>query len=280
MHIDLFLLSYYSMFFIKKKLHLLSYFQPVLRKIKPSDSRNSLQQRPMQLGLEIKAGSPIILLPLSAFSDSVIVADLGEFSLKNSFHYADEPGIISIRRDQLGPVECLDVMHVDLVNTDLFAGVRHSKQVDDDDDDATAADRSGQMDMGSYYIRTKGTRLLNTKCHLKLLVERNLDSACTQNVPDVSVQGTLSRLEAVLDLQQYQLVRGFLSFNLGECIDDIFNESASASAYCGESYQNLSLVDDEIVSDFLLLQLTFKFLPQFFVFHRKTKTNMFGRIHR
>lgn len=101
--------------------------QPVLRKIKPSDSKHNLQQRPLQLGLEINAGSPIILLPLSSRSDKVIVADLGEFSLKNSFHLASETGIISIKRDGTGPDEILDVMHVDLVNTDLFAGVRISR---------------------------------------------------------------------------------------------------------------------------------------------------------
>lgn len=81
----------------------------------------------MQLGLEIKAASPIILLPLSAFSDKVIVADLGEFSLHNCFKMANEPDIISIRKLQDGPIEILDVMHVELVNTDLFAGVRHPK---------------------------------------------------------------------------------------------------------------------------------------------------------
>lgn len=86
-----------------------------------------MQERPMQLGLEITAGSPIILLPLSAFSDKVIVADLGEFSLYNSFKMANEPGIISIRKLEDGPIEILDVMHVELVNTDLFAGVRHPK---------------------------------------------------------------------------------------------------------------------------------------------------------
>lgn len=30
-------------------------------------------------------------------------------------------------RDTNGPIEIVDVMHVHLVNTDLFAGVRHSK---------------------------------------------------------------------------------------------------------------------------------------------------------
>ena len=65
-----------------------------MRKIKPSESKSNLQQRPLQLHLEINAGSPIILLPLSAKSEQVIVADLGEFSLKNSFHLVDEIGII------------------------------------------------------------------------------------------------------------------------------------------------------------------------------------------
>lgn len=82
----------------------------------------------MQLGIEIKAGSPIILLPLSAFSDRVIVADLGEFSLHNTFKMANEPDIISIRKLQEVPIEILDVMHVELVNTDLFAGIRHPRK--------------------------------------------------------------------------------------------------------------------------------------------------------
>lgn len=97
------------------------------------------------------------------------------------------------------------------------------------------------MDMGSYYITKNGSKLLKSKCHLKLLVERNMDTALSQNVPDISVQGTLSRLEAVLDLQQYQLVRGFLSYNLGEPIDELF----AKPAYFG-SYNNL--LSDEIVS--------------------------------
>lgn len=72
----------------------LEMLQPVLRKMKPSDSKSTLNQRPTQLELDIKAGSPIILLPLSASSNEVIVADLGEFSLKNSFHLTNEIGVI------------------------------------------------------------------------------------------------------------------------------------------------------------------------------------------
>lgn len=198
---------------------------PVLRRIKPSDSKSNLQQRPTQLELDIKAGSPIILLPLSSGSEKVIVADLGEFSLTNSFHYACEPKCISVKSDPDGVDEILDVMHVDLVNTDLFAGLRRCK------DEAKSGDVTDFcMDMGTYLILKKGANLLNDKCQLKLIVERNMDSWKTQNTPDFSVQGTLSKLEAVLNLQQYQLIRGFLSYNLGESIDDLFVEDVTSFA--------------------------------------------------
>lgn len=122
----------------------------------------------------------------------------------------------SIKKVPDGADEILDVMLVDLVNTDLFAGVRHAKNGPADGVTDVC------MDMGTYFILKKGANLLNSKCHLKLIVERNMDSWRTQNTPDFSVQGTLSRLEAVLNLQQYQLIRGFLSYNLGELIDDLF----------------------------------------------------------
>lgn len=197
----------------------------LIRKIKSSESRTTFQQRPTQLRLSIKAGSPMILLPLSAKSNRVIVADLGEFSLENSFHFASETEhVISVRRDVDGTNEILDVMLVNLVNTDLFAGERHAKQ----DDRLAAAGIVAAaisdplcMDMGSYVVCKQDANLLNDKCQLKLIVERNLETWRSHNVPDFSVQGTLSRLEAVLNLQQYQLVRGFLQHNLGEALDDI-----------------------------------------------------------
>ncbi len=158
--------------------------------------------------------------------------------------------------DDTGPDEILDVMQVHLVNTDLFAGVRISKS------DFVAGkfilfvpfpskilrfcfsfffvgSIVGKLDicidMNSYAILKQGSNLLNSKCHLKLIVERNMDSWNSHNVPDFSVHGTLSRLEAVLDLQQYQLVRGFLSYNLGECIDDLNVEPT----YNSDSRSNL-----------------------------------------
>lgn len=41
-----------------------------------------------------------------------------------------------------------------------------------------------------------------------------------RNIPDISVNGSLSGLDAVIDCDQYKLFRGFLSFKFGEPIDD------------------------------------------------------------
>ncbi|XP_055691450.1 intermembrane lipid transfer protein Vps13D isoform X2 [Lutzomyia longipalpis] len=211
--------------------------QPVMKKIKPSESRQNLHQRPIQLGLEIKAESPIILLPMSSRSSKVIVADLGEFSLRNSFRWSTEKSVISVQRrgidETTGKVlsEILDVMSVKLVNTNLFAGTRSER--------SAANAPSGEdlcLDMGSYSVMKEGPSLLKNKCHLSLQVERNMDAWRSHNVPDFSVQGTLSKLEAVLDLEQYKLVRGFLSYNLGEPTDDLYVEPATIT----ESLINLS----------------------------------------
>lgn len=56
----------------------------------------------------------------------------------------------------------------------------------------------------------------------------------------MSVRGTLSRLSAAVDLSQYRLIRGLLSYNIGECLDDIdvqvaetsFNTSSHSAVVC------------------------------------------------
>lgn len=75
--------------------------------------------------------------------------------------------------------------------------------------------------MGYYYIQKRGETFLKDKCHINLQVERNMDTWRSHNVPDFNVYGTLARLEAVLNLEQYKLIRGFLAYNLGEDISDV-----------------------------------------------------------
>jgi vacuolar protein sorting-associated protein 13D len=48
-------------------------------------------------------------------------------------------------------------------------------------------------------------------------------------VPDMSVKGTLSAVYGALDLSQYKLIRGLLSYNIGETLDDIEFESSEST---------------------------------------------------
>ena len=53
-----------------------------------------------RLRLELHAGSPVILLPVSFQSPQIMVADLGKLSIKNAFHYSGSEGTISSVRQQ------------------------------------------------------------------------------------------------------------------------------------------------------------------------------------
>lgn len=131
----------------------------------------------------------------------------------------------------------LDVMFVELLHTDLFAAYKCPKI------DGATEDYPGEvfLDMGSYVLLKNGASFLKEKCHLKLQIERNLDTWKSHNVPDISVHGTLSKLEAILDLQQYKLVRGFLSYNMGETIDDVY-ASSTANIYESSVSVNTNVV--------------------------------------
>jgi vacuolar protein sorting-associated protein 13D len=48
-------------------------------------------------------------------------------------------------------------------------------------------------------------------------------------VPDISVQGTLSALHGALDLSQYKLIRGLLSYNIGETLDDFESKNSQST---------------------------------------------------
>ena len=216
---------------------------PVIRKMKSSDMRQMEQHRPTQLGLEIFAESPLILLPLSSRSEKLIVANLGELSLKNEFKMSNDKETISVRHEKYGPIEMLDVMMVDLLKTDLFAGYRVQKTEGNRIDGYSES--SNCLDMGTYLLYKSGPSLLKDTCHLKLQIERNLDSWRSHNVDDISVHGTLSKLEAEIDLQQYKLIRGFLSYNLGEEINDVYESSVLSNIYDSTISLNSSQVGNE-----------------------------------
>ena len=77
--------------------------------------------------------------------------------------------------------------------------------------------------VGGFIVRQNADFrvLLQEKCELQLQVERNLDKAFNHQVPDISLNGSLSRVHATVDEKQYALIRGLLAHNLGENLDDL-----------------------------------------------------------
>ncbi|KAK0083635.1 hypothetical protein PV325_008476 [Microctonus aethiopoides] len=178
----------------------------IMTKLRAGDSSiNFLQhQRGTRLSLELHAGAPIILLPVSSRSEQLIVFDLGELTAHNSFH----------------PSECndkclLDVMLLELVNMDVYA----AKRVKCDD---RSENENDSLMLGGYYLNKFGPSFLTEKCHLSLRIERNLDIYINRDIPDLSIHGTLSTMNCAVDPAQYMLVRGLLSYNIGENLDDIY----------------------------------------------------------
>ncbi|XP_033219342.1 vacuolar protein sorting-associated protein 13D isoform X2 [Belonocnema kinseyi] len=161
----------------------------------------NLNKRDMRLSLELHAGAPVILIPVSSRSDELILLDLGELTAHNSFSFSS------------AMEECLlDVMFLELVNMDVYAARRLKTETTEGVD---------TLSVGGAVIQKSGPSLLTEKCHLKLRVERNLDTYISRDIPDLSIHGTLSTMDCALDPAQYMLIRGLLSYNIGENLDDL-----------------------------------------------------------
>ncbi|KAL6266404.1 hypothetical protein P5V15_003257 [Pogonomyrmex californicus] len=162
-----------------------------------------MNKRGTRLSLQLHAGAPVILLPVSSRSDELILLDLGELTAHNRFDTS------------LTVPDCLlDVMLLELVNMDVYA-VQRLKCDESLNEDADA------LMVGGFFIKKMGSSLLTKKCHLRLRIERNLDTYISRDIPDLSVHGILSTMDCALDPAQYMLIRGLLSYNIGENLDDL-----------------------------------------------------------
>lgn len=171
----------------------------------------------MRLSVILEAKSPLILLPVSSKSSDLLIIDLGQLLLTNIFTFSGEAGTISAQADSVG--KCLlNVMTIKLENMDLYTGVKEN-DFSSSKRQPLAADT---FKLGNYLILKNGPSLLTKKFQLKLQVEQNLHKHLSHAVPDMSIYGQLSTLDGTLDLKQYRLIRGLLTFNLGEDTERIY----------------------------------------------------------
>uniref|UniRef100_A0AAR5PHD2 UBA domain-containing protein n=1 Tax=Dendroctonus ponderosae TaxID=77166 RepID=A0AAR5PHD2_DENPD len=190
----------------------------VLKGLQAATSGKLVSNEPLRLSLVLKAGSPIILLPVSSKSTSLVIIDLGKLLVTNTFKFSGDEGTISSLSDPTTNKKCLlEVMLIELENMDLYTGVK--------DSELNPVKNSYPQDsfkFGSSFIMRKGPSLLTKKVELKLRYERNLHRNFCRIVPDSSIYGHLSTLDCALDLHQYKLIRGLLAFNLGEDTERIY----------------------------------------------------------
>ncbi|XP_044592109.1 vacuolar protein sorting-associated protein 13D isoform X2 [Cotesia glomerata] len=177
-----------------------SQLRDIMNNLRAGDVVVIQKQRSTRLSLELHAGAPIILLPVSSRSSQLLVLDLGELTATNSFNISEEDS------------QCLlDVMSLELVNMDVYTATRVKSDAESDN----------QTLIGGFYVSRLGPSLLTDKCHLSLRIERNLDIYVSREIPDLSIHGTLSTMNCAMDPAQYMLVRGLLAYNIGENLDDI-----------------------------------------------------------
>uniref|UniRef100_A0AAZ3RG97 UBA domain-containing protein n=1 Tax=Oncorhynchus tshawytscha TaxID=74940 RepID=A0AAZ3RG97_ONCTS len=222
--------------------------QDVLGRQRAAMEGQAVRERPQRASrvlLDIEAGAPVLLIPESSRSPRLIVANLGQLRVHNSFLPAGTHGTFSLRDkvekltmahtffpSLVSPdsnklldvcvfpedhVCLLDCIALDLQEMDIFAAERLPCQPWD-----SAAGKQPDSDLvfPSYSVRRTAASLLKERCHLKLKVERNLDSALSHTVPDMSIHGSLSSVHCSLDLERYQLIRGLLDNNLGEPVEE------------------------------------------------------------
>ncbi|KAJ3643178.1 hypothetical protein Zmor_025903 [Zophobas morio] len=179
--------------------------QAVMKSIRAATSGQTIRDDPLKLSLVLKAGSPMILLPVSSKSSDLLIVDLGQLLVTNSFKLSGDADTISVPLSDAK--RCLlDVMVIELDNLDLYAGVKENEFSASKD----------CFKLGCGQVTKRGPSLLKEKFHLKLQVERNLSNNVCHSVPDMSIYGQLSTLDGLLDLSQYRLIRGLLIYNLGE----------------------------------------------------------------
>ncbi|XP_076807510.1 intermembrane lipid transfer protein VPS13D-like [Clavelina lepadiformis] len=219
--------------------------------------------------LSIEADAPIILIPESSHTDRLLVANLGHITVRNEFLTDGKPGTLSYNEGNTGmrdnverrrydlandatqspshsPRACLlDVIHVDLIDMDLFTATYTRKTPETP---TTGFSENTMLIFPSYTVTCHTRPLLKEKAKLELQMERNLEKEIThQGVPDTALSARLSSVYCSIDHTQYWLIRGVLDHNAGEAIPDFpqptsfLQPSTLQTVLTGAVYTGLSM---------------------------------------
>ncbi|NXU72099.1 VP13A protein, partial [Oreotrochilus melanogaster] len=142
-----------------------------------------LAERSSRLALDINIKAPVVIIPQSAMSPNVLVADLGLITVKNQFFIAKTK-----TRYNLPPV--VDSMTVKLSELKLYRSC---------------------YEQGSLQSEVQLLQPLN----LEVAVERNLAAAWYSEVPDIEISGRLKPMNLILSQEDITTILRTLNENIG-----------------------------------------------------------------
>ncbi|XP_054253456.1 intermembrane lipid transfer protein VPS13A [Indicator indicator] len=142
-----------------------------------------LAERSSRMALDINIKAPVVIIPQSAMSANVLVADFGLITVKNRFFIAKTK-----TRYNLPPV--VDSMTVKLSELKLYRSC---------------------YEQGSLQTEVQLLQPLN----LEVAVERNLAAAWYNEVPDIEISGRLKPMNLILSQEDITTILRTLNENIG-----------------------------------------------------------------
>ncbi|XP_051657265.1 intermembrane lipid transfer protein VPS13A isoform X1 [Manacus candei] len=165
-----------------------------------------VKERSSRLALDINIKAPVVIIPQSAMSENVLVADLGLITVKNRFFIAKTRMCYN-----LPPV--IDSMTVKLSELKLYRSC---------------------YEQGSLQTEVQLLQPIN----LEVAVERNLAAAWYNEVPDIEISGRLKPMNLILSQEDITTILRTLNENTGESAgaSTSFPEAKESTRYSSDMH--------------------------------------------
>ncbi|XP_067654011.1 intermembrane lipid transfer protein VPS13A-like isoform X3 [Haliotis asinina] len=150
-----------------------------------AEAVQSLQETASRIGLNIAMKAPLIIVPQKSTSNSVLMADLGNLEISNSFHLAGKSSPNNVPA-------VLDKMNIVLNSLKLSRALLA---------------QTGQV---------QAEVLLLEPVTISVFVNRNLSAAWYHDKPDIDLGGTLEALTVKLSQGDFTMAMSVLNDNLSE----------------------------------------------------------------
>lgn len=141
----------------------------------------------VRVTLDIQAGAPVIILPYSATSEKLLIADLGHISVKNKF-IEEAPDLV------------INSSSIDLIQMDLYSGQLEKMGK------SMGEDKIWKLQSGVVVAKSvSNPSFLKTKCALNLKMRRYFVGVTPDSQAATYIHGTLSTVHCTVNSEKYKV---------------------------------------------------------------------------